>query len=113
MHYRSVMAFGTFTVLPEEAKLDALRLLTDHLLPGRWEHLRPVQRKEMAATAILALPLDECSVKVSDSPPDDPDEDLAWPVWAGVIPLREVAGHPVPAPDLRTELNLRAVPGEA
>lgn len=113
MHYRSVMAFGAFTPLPDAAKLDALRLLTEHLLPGRWEHLRPPHKRELAATALLALPLDECSVKVSAAPPDDPDEDLSWPVWAGVIPLAEVAGAPVPAPDLRTDLPLAAVPPAA
>lgn len=112
MHYRSAMVFGAFAPLPEEQKLDALRLLTEHLLPGRWEHLRPPHRRELAATTLLALPLDECSVKVSAGPPDDPDEDLSWPVWAGVIPLAEVAGAPVPAPDLRTDLPLAAVPRE-
>jgi hypothetical protein len=80
--------------------LDAVRVLTEHLLPGRWEELRAPTRKELAATLVVALPLQEWSVKVSDGPPSDPDDDLAAPVWAGVLPLRLAAGTPVDAPDL-------------
>jgi nitroimidazol reductase NimA-like FMN-containing flavoprotein (pyridoxamine 5'-phosphate oxidase superfamily) len=100
MTYRCAMVFGSFTALTGESTVDGLRRITDHLLPGRWESLRPPHRRELAATAILALPLTEWSVKVSAGPPDDPDEDLDWPVWAGVIPLHEHAGEPVPAPGL-------------
>ena len=59
-------------------------------MPGRWADARQPNRKELAATLVLALPLDEWSVKVSDGPPDDAAEDLDLPVWAGVLPLREV-----------------------
>jgi uncharacterized protein len=100
MHYRCAMAFGTFSPLEGEAKLTGLRRLTDHLLPDRWASLRPPTPKELAATLLLALPLTEWSVKVSDGPPDDPPEDRSWPVWAGVIPIVERLGAPVPAPDL-------------
>ena len=103
MHYRSAMVLGTARVLEGEAKLAALERITEHLLPGRWADARQPNRKELAATLVLALPLDEWSVKVSDGPPDDAPEDLDLPVWAGVVPLREVAGEPVPAPDLRGE----------
>ena len=70
-------------------------------MPGRWVDARQPNRKELAQTMLLALPLTEWSLKVSDAPPDDADDDLDLPVWAGVLPLREVAGEPVPAPDLR------------
>ena len=69
-------------------------------MPGGGPTPRPPNRKELAATLVLALPLDEWSVKVSDGPPDDPDDDLDLPVWAGVVPLRETFGTPVAAPDL-------------
>ena len=62
-------------------------------------------RKELAATLVLALPLDEWSVKVSDGPAGRPPEDLARPVWAGVLPMREAYGEPVPAPDLRPDAD--------
>jgi nitroimidazol reductase NimA-like FMN-containing flavoprotein (pyridoxamine 5'-phosphate oxidase superfamily) len=101
MHYRSAMVLGTAAVRTGDDKLRALQQVSEHLMPGRWADARQPNRKELAATLVLSLPLDEWSVKVSDSPPDDAVEDLDLPVWAGVLPLREVAGEPVPAPDLR------------
>jgi uncharacterized protein len=101
MHYRSAMVLGTAEPLENDAKLAALERITEHLMPGRWDDARRPSRKELAATLVLALPLTEWSVKVSDGPPADAPEDLDLPIWAGVVPLREVAGEPVPAPDLR------------
>ena len=112
MHYRSAMVLGTAAVLTGDDKLDALQHVSEHLMPGRWVDARQPNRKELAATLVLSLPLDEWSVKVSDSPPDDAAEDLDLPVWAGVLPLREVAGEPVPAPDLRGAPPLPAYVGE-
>jgi uncharacterized protein len=96
MHYRGVMVLGTCTVLMDEDKDDALRRISDHLLPGRWDDIRPPSRKERVSTLMLALPLDEVSVKVSDAMPDDVEEDRDRPVWAGVVPIREVFGEPQP-----------------
>ena len=101
MHYRCAMVLGVATVLEGDAQLAGLERVTEHLLPGRWADARQPNRKELAATLVLALPLTEWSVKVSDGPPDDADEDLDLPYWAGVVPLREVLGTPLPAPDLR------------
>jgi nitroimidazol reductase NimA-like FMN-containing flavoprotein (pyridoxamine 5'-phosphate oxidase superfamily) len=112
MHYRSAMVLGTAHVLTGDDKLHALQQVSEHLMPGRWADARQPNRKELAATLVLSLPLDEWSVKVSDSPPDDAAEDLDLPVWAGVLPLREVAGDPVPAPDLRGAPPLPAYVGE-
>jgi uncharacterized protein len=100
MHYRSVMVLGSCKVVHGSAKLEALRVVTEHLLPGRWEQVRPPTRKELAATTMLALPLTESSVKISAGPPDDAPEDLATEVWAGTVPLAEQFGDPVDAPDL-------------
>lgn len=96
MSYRGAMALGSFTQLDGDERDDALRLISDHLLPGRWDDIRPPSRKELAATMVLAMPLDEVSVKVSDKDPEDDPADLDRPVWAGRVPLREVFGEPVP-----------------
>lgn len=96
MHYRGAMVLGTCTVLEGEDKDHALRVISDHLLPGRWDDIRPPSRKELAATLMLALPLDEASVKISSSPPDDDPQDVDRPVWGGVVPIVEVFGEPVP-----------------
>jgi uncharacterized protein len=96
MNYRSVVVLGTCEVLDGQAKHDALRVITDHLTPGRWDAARPLRSSEVAATLVLALPLAEFSVKSRDGGPND-DEDAGWPIWAGHVPVRMVAGPPVPA----------------
>jgi nitroimidazol reductase NimA-like FMN-containing flavoprotein (pyridoxamine 5'-phosphate oxidase superfamily) len=108
MHYRSAMVFGRATAVDD--KVAALRTMSEAWLPGRWETLRAPTTKELAATMVLALPLDEWSVKVSDGPPTDAPEDLGAPVWAGVLPIVTSYGEPVPAPDLR---GSPAFPAEA
>ncbi|MCU0299103.1 MAG: pyridoxamine 5'-phosphate oxidase family protein [Candidatus Nanopelagicales bacterium] len=105
MNYRSAMVLGTARRLEGPEALDGLRALTDHLIPGRWQTLRPPTRKELAATLVLAVPLDEWSVKISDGPPDDDPADLDAPVWAGVVPLTMTPGPPLDAPDLRHEVS--------
>jgi nitroimidazol reductase NimA-like FMN-containing flavoprotein (pyridoxamine 5'-phosphate oxidase superfamily) len=101
MHYRGVMVLGVCEKLAGKDKLAALEVITEHLLPGRWSEARHPNKKEMAATTVLALALDETSVKVADGPPTDEPEDLSLPIWAGVVPMREVLGTPVDAPDLQ------------
>ena len=96
MNYRSVVVLGTCDVLDGQDRLDALRVITDHLTPGRWDAARPLRSSEVAATLVLALPLVEFSVKSRDGGPND-DEDAGWPIWAGHVPVRMVAGPPVPA----------------
>jgi len=99
MHYRSAMVFGVAEPVPDKER--ALRAMSEQWMPGRWETLRAPTGKELAATLVLELPLDEWSVKVSAGDPDDPPEDLDEPVWAGVLPLLTSYGEPRPAPDLR------------
>jgi nitroimidazol reductase NimA-like FMN-containing flavoprotein (pyridoxamine 5'-phosphate oxidase superfamily) len=103
MHYRSAMVLGSAAALEGDAKLRGLEAVSEHLMPGRWAVARRPNRKELAATLLLSLPLTEWSVKVSDGPPEDDEADLDLAVWAGVLPLREAVGEPVPAPDLRGE----------
>jgi hypothetical protein len=96
MNYRSVVVFGVCEVLEGRDKQDALRVLTDHLTPGRWDAARPLRSSEVAATLVLSLPLAEFSVKSREGGPHD-DEDAGWPIWAGHVPVRMVAGPAVPA----------------
>lgn len=104
INYRSVMLFGRARLIEEsEAKNDALRLFTEHLLPGRWAEVRTPNEKELKATTVLELPIEEASAKVRTGPPVDDEEDMSWPVWAGVIPLSIVKGAPEPDPGPLTE----------
>jgi uncharacterized protein len=95
MNYRSAMVLGRAAAVPDDDKEAALRVIGDHLMPGRWDSARPVTRKELAGTLVVALPLDEASVKVSCGLPEDEPEDAGWPAWAGVVPLSLSPGAPV------------------
>jgi len=106
MHYRGVMVLGTCTLITGTGKREALRTITEHLMPGRWDDVRAPHKKEVAATTILSLSLDEASVKVSEGPPDDPDDDIAGPAWAGIVPMRETYGRPVAAHNLAPGIAL-------
>ncbi len=106
MHYRSAVIFGSARSLEGDEKIHALRIVTEHLQPGRWATLREPLAKELLATSIVALPIVEWSVKVSNRPPDDPPEDVAGPSWAGVVPMHTTAGVPVDAPDLRAGIHV-------
>jgi uncharacterized protein len=96
MNYRSVVVFGRARPLVNaEEKLAALRVLVDHLIPGRWEEARGPNDQELKATTILSLPLSETSAKIRTGPPQDDHADLGLPVWAGEIPLRTVSLPPL------------------
>jgi nitroimidazol reductase NimA-like FMN-containing flavoprotein (pyridoxamine 5'-phosphate oxidase superfamily) len=105
MNYRSVMALGHCSVLHGRTKLAALERISEHLMPGRWEQIRHPSAQELRATAVLELPLEECSVKVSAGGPDDDEQDAGLPVWAGTVPLAESWREPVPAEDLAAEFG--------
>jgi uncharacterized protein len=95
MHYRSAMVLGRGVAVSEDLKLHALHVISDHLMPGRWDDARPPNRKELAATLVVTFPLDEASVKISDGPPDEEPEDAGWHPWTGVVPLVQQRGTPV------------------
>ncbi len=96
VNYRSVVVFGRARrVEGDEAKRAALRAFTERIHPGRWALVREPNETELAATQVLALPLEEAVAKVRSGPPIDDEEDLSWPVWAGVVPLTTVAGEPI------------------
>lgn len=101
MNYRSAVVFGVPRLVTEPAeKLRALECITEHLAPGRWASARQPTRKELAATSVLALSLDEASVKVRSGPPKDEDEDVAAGGWAGVLPTVSGWAEPITAPDV-------------
>ncbi|NRQ39827.1 pyridoxamine 5'-phosphate oxidase family protein [Nonomuraea sp. NN258] len=101
VNYRSAIIYGQARlVTDEQERLDALRALSEQLAPGQWDYARPPSRKELAATAVLALSLAEASVKIRRGAPQDEPEDYALPVWAGVLPLVTSWGEPVPDPVL-------------
>jgi nitroimidazol reductase NimA-like FMN-containing flavoprotein (pyridoxamine 5'-phosphate oxidase superfamily) len=99
MNYRSVVIFGAAVPIEgREAKLSAMRAFMERIAPGRWDELRPPTEKEIAATSIVALKLDEASAKLRAGPPSDEVADYAHPVWAGVVPVTECLGEPEPDP---------------
>ncbi len=101
MNYRSVMVFGRARLVEDEAdRARGFDALVEHLVPGRLADLRDSSKKELKATALLALPIDTFTTKVRSGPPDDPAADVDAPVWAGVVPLEMVAGEPEDAPDM-------------
>ena len=95
IHYRSAVIMGSATVVEGDEKLKALAILTNHMMPGRWEEVRETTKKELAATMVLRVPLERVSVKVSDAGPDEFEDDGDdRSIWAGILPLRVVAGEP-------------------
>ncbi len=101
MNYRSVVVLGKAMLVDDpEEKLAALRLLSEHIIPGRWADARQPNDRELKATSVLRLPIEEFSAKVRLGPPIDDEEDYSFPTWAGVVPLKMVAGEPINDPRL-------------
>ena len=95
IHYRSAVIMGSATVVEGEEKLKALSILTNHMMPGRWDEVRETTKKELAATLVLRVPLERVSVKISNAGPDEFEDDGDdRSIWAGILPLRVVAGEP-------------------
>jgi len=107
MNYRSVVILGTASLVDDAAeKLAALRALSEHIIPGRWDDARQPNEKELKATSVLRLPITEFSAKVRVGPPVDDEEDYSFPTWAGVIPLDVTVGSAIR--DERCEQELPA-----
>jgi nitroimidazol reductase NimA-like FMN-containing flavoprotein (pyridoxamine 5'-phosphate oxidase superfamily) len=104
MNYESVMIFGVARVLEDAEKDIALERITEKLVPGLWNYGRPLVAKEMAATMIVELSLDKISAKSRTGDPSDDDEDLALPIWAGLLPIETKVGAPI------TAANAAAIP---
>src|ERR1022692_3883276 len=96
MNYRSVVVLGKATLVDEpEEKIEALRRLSEHIIPGRWADSRQPNERELKATSVLRLPIEEFSAKVRVGPVVDDEEDYSFPTWAGVVPLEMKTGAPI------------------
>ena len=111
MNYRSVVVLGKATLVDDaKEKLEALRLLSEHIIPGRWADSRQPNERELKATSVLRLPIEEFSAKIRSGPVVDDEADYSFPTWAGVVPLTIVAGTPI---DDSRILPDQSVPGYA
>ena len=109
MNYRSVVLLGKARLIEEpKAKVEALRALVEHLIPGRWEDCRQPNARELKATWILEIPIDEASAKIRTGPPIDDDEDYALDFWAGVLPIAHGYGRPMRDAKLRPGIEAPA-----
>jgi len=106
INYRSVVVLGRAELVHADEKLDAMEIISEHLVPGRWTDLRPATRKEINATKVLKLELSEASAKIRTGPPGDDEEDYSLPVWAGVLPMALAPGTPEPDPRLAPNVPL-------
>ncbi len=96
MNYRSVVILGKAALVDDpKEKLIALRVLSEHILPGRWDDARQPNERELKQTSVLRVPIEEFSAKVRTGPPIDDEQDYSFPTWAGVIPLEMKAGVPI------------------
>ena len=101
MNYRSVVVFGRARTVEASEQLHGLKVISDHLLPGRWEEARQPSETELRQTCVLALSIDEASAKIRTGGPTEEElEDIALPIWAGEVPIHTSWGTPVPASDL-------------
>jgi nitroimidazol reductase NimA-like FMN-containing flavoprotein (pyridoxamine 5'-phosphate oxidase superfamily) len=107
MNYRSVVVLGRATEVADlDAKAEALRVVSEHVLPGRWDEVRKPNLTELKGTTVLALPIEEASVKARSGPPGDEPEDYELPIWAGVLPLRVEPEPPVADPLLSPGIDV-------
>ncbi|MFZ0437426.1 MAG: pyridoxamine 5'-phosphate oxidase family protein, partial [Candidatus Sulfotelmatobacter sp.] len=109
MNYRSVVILGKATLVDDpKEKLEALRLLSEHILPGRWADSRQPNERELKATSVLRLPIEEFSAKVRQGPVVDDEEDYSFPTWAGVVPLEMKTGEPIDDTRLDAKIGVPA-----
>jgi hypothetical protein len=107
MNYRSVVIFGKGKLLENKVeKLEALKTITEHLIPDRWEDARKPNEKELNATTVVSIDIDEASAKIRTGPPIDDEEDYNLPVWAGVIPILQKFDSPENDPKLNEDIVL-------
>jgi nitroimidazol reductase NimA-like FMN-containing flavoprotein (pyridoxamine 5'-phosphate oxidase superfamily) len=105
MNYRSVVLFGKGELVPEDEKYEALKIISDHIIPGRWEEVREPSKKELKATKLISIPIREASAKIRTGPPKDEEPDYQLDVWAGVVPLKLSASEPLADPRLNEGLS--------
>jgi len=107
MNYRSAVVFGNLEIVEGyDAKNHALKVLSDHMLPGRWEEAREPSPNEMKATTVLKMKIEQASAKIRAEGPVDAPADYALPYWAGVLPYHQTIGEPIPDEKLNPETAL-------
>lgn len=106
MNYRAAVLFGRGRLLEDHEKMDALEVISEAILPGRWADARQPNEKELRATSVVSMQIESASAKIRRGPPGDEEEDYALPHWAGVLPLHLAAGPPIPDPLLPDEIPL-------
>jgi uncharacterized protein len=107
INYRSVVLFGKGAAIEDDhARLQALEAFTERLLPGRWQDVRSPSPIELKQTTIVAVPIESASAKIRTGPPKDEEDDLDLSVWAGILPLQQVAGTPIADPQLKPGVEL-------
>jgi uncharacterized protein len=109
MNYRSAVILGrAIQVTASDEKLRGLAIITNHVVPGRWEDVRPPTAQELSVTSVLRISIHEASAKIRDGGPIDDERDLAFRVWAGVVPLRTCIGEPEPDAKLADAISVPA-----
>lgn len=106
MNYRSVVMLGTAEQVPVPGKLEALKVISDHIVPGRWDSLRPVKQSELDETSVLSFEIVEASAKLREGPPHDDEEDYALPIWAGTLDFGPLRTQITPDPRLPAGLSV-------
>ena len=104
MNYRSAVIYGHAHELEGDDKMEALRIISDQILAGRWDEVRPPNELEMKATTVLAIEIDTASAKIRTGPPGDDDADYDLPIWAGVLPMSVAYHDPVEDPAMKFKL---------
>ncbi len=105
MNYRSAVIFGKAELVKGQEETEALKIITEHILKGRWEECRQPNAREMKATSVLRMDIDQASAKIRTGPPGDDEADLQLDIWAGVVPLKRTWETPQVDPTLQ-----RAIP---
>ncbi len=98
MNYRSVVLYGNAALVSDEHKEEGLQIISEHIIPGRWEESRKPEPKELKGTTVLRMDIDQASAKIRTGGPVDEERDYDLPVWAGTIPITRKAGEPIPDP---------------
>ena len=107
MNYRSAVLFGRGRLVEDPIeKLEGLRAVVEHVMPGRWDDARQPNEKELNATSVVAIAIESASAKIRRGPPSDDDEDYALPVWAGELPMRQQTLEPVDDPKLGEGISI-------
>lgn len=105
MNYRSAVVFGTGKLVEQETeKLIALKAISDHILPERWEDCRQPTQKELNVTSVIRIEIEDASAKIREGSPIDDKADYKLPIWAGVLPIIQIFGEPVADEKLSAEI---------